>query len=98
MWNLVLRSTSRFGSALAMTSSRTASCSALLETSAACWVETTTVSMRAGRPSRYSTETWLLPSGRRKSRPALRTLASCRVRAWAYWMGAGISSGVSLQA
>ena len=46
----------------------------------ACWVETTTVSMRAGRPSGpYSTETWLLPSGRSQgslplSRAAVRAL------------------------
>ena len=45
---LVFRSTSRFGSAFAMTSSRMAAWSLLFETSSACCVETTTVSMRAG--------------------------------------------------
>ena len=30
-----------------------------------CWVETTTVSIRTGRPLSYSTVTWDLPSGRR---------------------------------
>ena len=34
--------------------------------SAACWVDSTTVSTRTGLPSSpYSTVTWLLPSGRR---------------------------------
>ena len=81
-----------------MTSSRMAAWSFLFETASECWVETTTVSMRATLPSRYSTLTWALPSGRRKSRPRRRARASSRVRWWAYWMGAGMSSGVSSQA
>ena len=98
MKTFVLRSTSRFGSAFAITCSRIASWSFLFETSSECWVETTTVSMRTGLPPRYSTDTWLLPSGRRKARPARRAFASWRVTACAYWIGAGMSSGVSSQA
>ena len=47
------------------------------ETFSLCCVEMTAVSTRAGRPSMYSTVTWDLPSGRRKSiLPDLRTSAS----------------------
>ena len=69
-------------------------------TSAACWVETTTVSTRFTAPSGpYSTVTWALPSGRSQSKvPFLRTSARRRVRRWAKAMGAGIYSGVSSQA
>ena len=80
---LVFRSMSFFGSAFAMTSSRTAAWSFLFETSGECWVETTTVSSRTILPPLYSTEIWLLPSGRRKSSPFLRALASWRVTACA---------------
>ena len=38
-----------------------------METSGLCWVEITTASMRFGTLPTYSTLTWLLPSGRRKS-------------------------------
>ena len=42
--------------------------------SGACCVEITTASTRAGTPKRYSTVTWLLPSGRSHgSVPSLRT-------------------------
>ncbi len=64
MWNLVRLSIIFLGSTLAMTSSIIASWIFLLEISSACWVETTTVSIRTGRPFRYSIVTWLLPSGR----------------------------------
>ena len=56
------------------------------------------MSIRTGLRSRYSTVTCDLPSGRRKSSPARRAFASWRVTAWAYWMGAGISVGVSSHA
>ena len=95
---LVFLSTSRFGSAFAMTSSRIAAWSLRFETLSACCVETTTVSIRATLPPLYSTVTWLLPSGRRKSSPARRAFASWRVTACAYWIGAGMSSVVSSQA
>ena len=82
-----------------MTSSITASFSVLYFTLSECCVEMTTESMRFGRSFSYSTVTWLLPSGRRKSTlPALRTAASCLVSLCAYMMGAGISSGVSSHA
>ena len=45
--------------------------------SAACWVETTTVSRRTARSPSYSMVTWVLPSGRRYGiGPSLRTAAS----------------------
>ena len=47
MKTLVFRSTSFFGRAFAMTSSRMAAWSLRFETLSECWVETTTVSMRA---------------------------------------------------
>ena len=43
--------------------------------SAACWVETTTVSRRTGLSPSYSMVTWVLPSGRRYGIvPSLRTV------------------------
>ncbi len=70
-----------------------------VEISSLCCVETTTASMRLGVLPTYSTLTWLLPSGRRKSRaPWRRTSESCRTSLWASMMGSGISSGVSSQA
>ena len=98
MWNFVFLSSSFLGSDARMTSSITASASFFEETASECWVETTTVSIRTGLRSRYSTVTCDLPSGRRKSSPSRRALASWRVTAWAYWIGAGISSGVSSHA
>jgi len=55
------------GSVFWTTSSMIASLSVLCFTLSECWVETTTVSMRFGTSFSYSTVTWLLPSGRRKS-------------------------------
>ena len=70
-----------------------------VEMSGLCCVEMTTASMRLGVLSTYSTLTWLLPSGRRKSRmPSRRTSESRRTSLWAIMMGSGISSGVSSQA
>ena len=60
---------------------------------------TTIVSTRTGRPFRYSTVTWDLPSGRIHGRRLFfRTSASRRVRRCASTMGMGISSGVSFVA
>jgi hypothetical protein len=64
-----------------------------------CWVESTMVWARTGLPSRYSTVTWLFESGPSSgSRPEWRASAISRRMRCAYWIGAGISSGVSLQA
>ena len=53
----------------------------------------TTASMRAGLPSTYSTVTWLLPSGRRKSSsPERRTCDKRRDSLCASMIGSGISS------
>ncbi len=84
----------------AMTCSATSGASSeSSEMSGACWLETTTVSSRAGRSPSYSMVTWVLPSGRRYGTvPSLRT----SVRRWesrcAKAIGSGISSGVSRQA
>ena len=70
-----------------------------VETSALCWVEITTASMRFGTPPTYSTLTWLLPSGRRKSRtPWRRTWERRCTSLCAIMIGSGISSAVSSQA
>ena len=67
--------------------------------SAACWLETTTVSTRTGRSPSYSMVTWVLPSGRRYGMvPSLRTAASCSASRWASSIGSGISAAVSEQA
>ena len=83
MKNLVFLSTSFFGSAFAMTSSRIASWSFLFETLVRV-LGRDHHRVDAGRPCRrYSTVTWLLPSGRSQSRPArarLGELAGERVR------------------
>ena len=48
-------------------------------TSAACWVEMTTLVMRTGLPFSYWTETWVLASGRSQATlPVLRTRVSSR--------------------
>ena len=68
-------------------------------TCSSCWVEMTTVWMRWTLSPSNSTVTWDFPSGRNQGNwPFLRTSASFRVSRWAKWMGAGINSGVSLQA
>ena len=54
-----------------MTSSRTAAWSFLFETASECWVETTTVSMRATLPSRYSTRHLALAVGAEEVEAAL---------------------------
>ena len=83
-----------------MTVSVTASLSFSMVISGACWVETTIAGQESTSPfSPYSTVTWHLPSGRRKSSsPFFLTSASLLARAWAMVMGAGINSGVSSQA
>ena len=59
----------------------------------------TTASSRIGFPSRYSTVTWLLPSGPMAWLACcFRTSASFLVSLWASMIGRGMSSGVSLQA
>ena len=68
-------------------------------TSSRCCAEISTVSTRTGLPSTYSTDTWLLPSGRRYgTTPALRTSESRFDKRWAIAIGIGISSSVSRQA
>src|SRR6478752_348769 len=53
-------------------------------TSSRCCAEISTVSTRTGLPSTYSTDTWLLPSGRRYgTTPALRTSESRFDKRWA---------------
>ena len=83
-----------------MISSMTASRRSEMATSGACCVEMTTVSSRLTAPVlSYSTETWLLPSGRSQARrPLLRAAVSDRASIWAYSTGAGISVCVSSQA
>ena len=73
--------------------------SSSVEILSSCCVETTTASMRLGLPSTYSTLTWLLPSGRRKSsRLARRTSLNCCTSLCAIMIGSGINSLVSSQA
>ena len=79
-----------------MISSMIASRSAACLIASACWVETTTVSTRIGRPPSYSTVTWDLPSGRRKSSSPLRRASESRCTSrCASVSGSGISSSVS---
>ncbi len=81
------------------TRSATAWWMSLLDTSSSCWVLTTTVWIRTGRPSSYSTVTWAFPSGRSQGiSPLLRLSARRRVRRWENWMAAGMSSSVSSEA
>ena len=64
-----------------------------------CWVEMRTVVSRFGLPSTYSTDTWVLPSGRRYgSTPDLRTSESRCASRCASQIGIGIRSSVSSQA
>jgi len=72
----------------------------LFETCGACWVETTMVSTRTGLPfASYSTDTWLLESGRTHGiLPALRRSVRVRMIRCARMIGMGINSGVSSQA
>ena len=65
----------------------------------ACWQETTTASMRFGTCPRYSTDTWLLPSGRsQSSSPDRRASLSRWVKRCAKRIGVGISASVSSDA
>ena len=65
----------------------------------ACWLEISTVESAFGRPSSYTTDTWVLPSGRRYSIvPSLRTAASCFASRCASQIGMGMRSGVSSHA
>ena len=67
--------------------------------SAACWLDTTTVSIRTALSPSYSTVTWVLPSGRRYAIvPFLRTSDSRSDSRCAIVIGSGISSGVSFDA
>ncbi len=78
------------------TSSMIASLSAGCLIASACWVETTTVSTRMARVPSYSTVTWDLPSGRRKSSSPLRRASESRCTSrWARVSGRGMSSSVS---
>ena len=82
-----------------MTSSMQNSSIVACFTSAACWVEMTTLVMRTGLSSTYCTETWLLASGRSHlTLPVLRMRVSSRPSRCANMIGAGISSGVSFEA
>jgi len=68
-------------------------------TSALCCVEMTTLEMAPGFVVHVTTETCDFASGRSHGTlPVLRMRVSSRPRRWANMMGAGISSGVSLQA
>ncbi len=79
-----------------MTSSMIASFRSWCLMASACCVETTTASTRMGRPPSYSTVTWDLPSGRRKSRSPLRRASERRrTSAWARVSGSGMYSAVS---
>ncbi len=100
MWYLTLTGSKMFfGMTGLITCSMTSRSIFLLVTSGLCWVDTTIVSTRTGLPSRYSTVTWDLPSGRTQGRRLFfRTSARRRVRRCARTMGMGISSGVSFVA
>src|SRR5207247_9562474 len=100
MWYLTLRgSKMSLGMTGLITCSITSRSIFLQATSGLCWVETTIVSTRTGRPFRYSTVTWDLPSGRIHGRRLFfRTSASRRVSRCASTMGIGINSGVSFDA
>ena len=86
------------GTTLSMTSEFTASRRCSVETLSSCCAAMTTACTLYGRPLRYSTETWLFPSGRRNDNPDRRHSARRRVSRWAKAMGSGINSGVSSQA
>ena len=82
-----------------MTCSRIVLTISACETSGACWVETTTVSIRTGVNPSYSTVTWLLASGRSQGIvPSCRNSVIRLMIRCASAIGSGISSGVSLQA
>ena len=86
------------GTTLSITSRLTASRRFSVVTESSCWAAMTTACTLCGRPPRYSTVTWLFPSGRRNFSSPRRALASCRVSRCASAIGSGISSGVSSQA
>ena len=78
------------------TSSMMASLRAACLIASACCVETTTVSTRRARLPSYSTVTWDLPSGRRKSSSPLRRASDRRCTSLcASVSGRGINSSVS---
>ncbi len=79
-----------------MISSMMASLRAACLIASACCVETTTASTAIGRLPSYSTVTWDLPSGRRKSICPFRLAWESRMTSrWASVSGSGISSSVS---
>ena len=86
------------GTILSITSAFTASRSCSVETEFSCCAAITTACTLCGRPPRYSTVTWLLPSGRRNFSSPRRAFASWRVSRCASAIGSGIISGVSSQA
>ena len=80
--------------ALRITVSMSASFSSLYGISSECWWESTTVATCDGLPFTYWTDTWHLPSGRRKgSVPSLRAFAAISMILCARLMGAGIRLG-----
>ena len=82
-----------------MTCSRIVLTISACETLGACWVETTTVSIRTGVKPSYSMVTWLLASGRSQGIvPSCRNSVIRLMIRCASAIGSGISSGVSLQA
>ena len=69
-----------FGTTASITFERISLRSFSVVTVSACWVDTTMASMRTGTPSSYSTDTCVLPSGRRYFSSPLRR-ASLKRRA-----------------
>ena len=60
------------------------------------WCESTTVSIATGRPSSYTTESWLFESGRRKGiSPDLRRAAKWRRSSCEYTSAVGMKLFVS---
>ena len=99
MWYFVDASSIPFGKTGATMRRRTSRRRSSRETVSSCWVETTTASTRAGRPLRYSTVTWVFPSGRSQGISPL-TRASTRrfTRRRDHHAGAGMRTSVSSQA
>jgi hypothetical protein len=64
----------------------------------ACWVETTTLTMRTGLPFSYCTETCVLASGAARRLCGFAHAVQFAAERWANMIGAGINSGVSSQA
>ncbi len=80
------------GSTRSMTCFFTSARSSSIEMASECCVEMTTASIRTGLLSKYSTLTWLLPSGRESTVPARRTSLNCRTSLCASMIGSGIHS------